>query len=65
MKKLLLFIILIIIVSLCFCLIACNKQVIDVNYKFTNAYAKIGESLIDIEIKNCILYNGTLPTKGE
>ena len=31
---------------------ACNYQVFDLNYKFTNAYVQIGDEWIDLEIKS-------------
>lgn len=53
MKKstvLLLAIVIIVIMSILFTAFSCNKQVIDLNYNFTRAYVKVGETWIDIEI---------------
>lgn len=36
----------------------CNRQVGDLNYKFTNAYVKIGEDWVDVEIKTWKDYEG-------
>lgn len=53
-KFLVLTIILVFLVGLC----ACNYQYIDLNLKFTNAYVKIGEQWIDLEIKTWRDYEG-------
>ena len=34
------------------CLAGCNKQIIDLNYKFTNAYVKIGDEWVDLELNS-------------
>ena len=36
----------------------CNYQVFDTNYTFTNAYIKIGEEWVDLEIKSWTDYEG-------
>lgn len=47
MKKILL---LTIMIMCCLAFTGCNKQIIDLNYKFTNAYVKIGEDWVDLNI---------------
>ena len=37
---------------------SCNYQLFDTNYTFTNAYVKIGEEWIDVEIKSWTDYEG-------
>lgn len=36
----------------------CNMQFVDLNFKFTNAYVKIGEEWVDLEIKTWLTYEG-------
>ena len=36
----------------------CNYQLIDMNYKYTNAYIKIGDEWKDVEIKTWKDYEG-------
>ena len=40
------------------CLSSCNKQLVDTNYTYTNAYIKVGEEWTDVEIKQWKDYNG-------
>ena len=49
MKTILICIILLVIMVLC--LTACNKQIFDTKYKFTNAYIKVGDEWVDVEIE--------------
>lgn len=51
-------IILAVILALVLCLVGCNKQIVDLNYKFTNAYVKIGDVWVDFEIKKWADYEG-------
>ena len=37
---------------------ACNKEVFDVKFKFTNAYVKVGEDWIDVEVKTWTDFEG-------
>ncbi|MGN0805346.1 MAG: hypothetical protein ACI4MS_08185 [Candidatus Coproplasma sp.] len=55
MKKL---IIITIILILAVTMIACNYQVIDMNYKYDKAYVKIGEEWQDLNIKAWKDYEG-------
>lgn len=43
--------IILLIVAMAVMFTACNKEVFDVKYKFTNAYVKVGEDWIDVEVK--------------
>ena len=43
MKKIAICIVLLVIMVLC--LTACNKQIFDTKYKFTNAYIKVGDEV--------------------
>ena len=36
----------------------CNHQMFDFNYEFSNAYVKVGEEWIDLEIKTWMDYDG-------
>ena len=47
-----------IVLALLLCLVGCNYQILDLNYNFTNAYVKIGESWVDLEIKTWLDYEG-------
>ena len=47
-----------VILALVLCLCACNYQVGDLNYHYTNAYVKIGETWVDFEIKKWKDYDG-------
>ena len=59
MKKLVVIIIIIIlIIVLAVFLTACNKQIVDFNLKFTNAYIKVGDTWIDVEISKWTDYEG-------
>lgn len=51
-------IILAVILALVLCLCACNYNMFDVNYHFTNAYVKINDVWVDVEIKNWTDYEG-------
>lgn len=55
MKK---FILMLVIVAIAVMFTACNKEVFDVQYKFTNAYVKVGEDWIDVEVKKWTDYEG-------
>lgn len=57
MKKILICILLLAVMVLC--LAACNKQIFDTEYKFTNAYIKVGDEWIDVEIKKWNDYDGS------
>ena len=50
MKKKFLVLILILMLTCLLTLSGCNKQIIDLNYEFTNAYVKIGDEWVDLEI---------------
>lgn len=50
-------IIILIIISICM-FTACNYQLVDLNYKYTNALIKIGEKWMDVEIKAWRDYDG-------
>lgn len=50
MKKKFLVLILAIMLVCTLVLSGCNKQIIDLNLKFTNAYVKIGEEWVDLKI---------------
>ena len=50
-NKILIVMILIILVLTLVVMMGCNKQIVDLKLKFTNAYVKVGEEWIDIEIK--------------
>lgn len=39
-------------------LVGCNKQVFDFEYKYTNAYIKIGDEWTDVKIKSWNDYDG-------
>ena len=41
-----------------FCVTGCNKQVWDTQYTFNNAYVKIGEEWVDLEISSWGDYEG-------
>lgn len=49
-KKVLAIMILVILILTIVLMMACNKQIIDLKLKFTNAYVKVGEEWIDVEI---------------
>lgn len=55
MKKLTL---IILIVAIAVMFTACNKEVFDVKFKFTNAYVKVGEDWIDVEVKTWTDFEG-------
>ena len=38
------------------CLTGCNYQMIDLNYSFKNAYVKIGDEWVDLELKSWMDY---------
>ena len=38
--------------------VGCNKQIIDLNYNYTNAYVKIGEEWVDLKIRSWNDYDG-------
>ena len=46
MKKIL------VLISLLFVLCGCNQQLIDLNYKFTNAIILVGDEKIEVEISS-------------
>lgn len=50
-KKILIIMILVILVLTLVVTTGCNKQIVDLKLKFTNAYVKVGEEWIDVEIK--------------
>lgn len=56
MRKLILIILIVAIIAVIFT--ACNKEVFDVKFKFTNAYVKVGEDWIDVEVKTWTDYEG-------
>lgn len=49
-KKILAITILAILVLTLILTMGCNRQIIDLKLKFTNAYVKVGEEWIDVEI---------------
>lgn len=55
MRKLIL---IILIVAIAVMFTACNKEVFDVKFKFTNAYVKVGEDWIDVEVKTWTDFEG-------
>ena len=55
MRKLVL---IILIVAIAVMFTACNKEVFDVKFKFTNAYVKVGEDWIDVEVKTWTDFEG-------
>ena len=56
MGKLILIILIVAIIAVIFT--ACNKEVFDVKFKFTNAYVKVGEDWIDVEVKTWTDFEG-------
>ncbi len=57
MKKILICILLLLVMVLC--LTACNKQIFDFKYEYTNAYLKVGDEWIDVEIEKWNDYEGS------
>ena len=52
MKKKIITAVLTAIIALqCVSMAGCNKQIFDLNYEFKNAYVKIGDEWVDLEIK--------------
>lgn len=56
MKKILVTIVMLLLAVMCFT--ACNKTVIDVNYKFTKAYICVGDEWIDVDVDKWNDYEG-------
>lgn len=56
MRKLVLIILIVAIIAVMFT--ACNKEVFDVKFKFSNAYVKVGEDWIDVEVKTWTDFEG-------
>ena len=38
--------------------VGCNKQLIDLNYNYSNAYVKIGDEWMDLKIRSWTDYDG-------
>ncbi len=59
MKKILLALLVIVMTfAIAIGTVGCNYQLIDMNYKYTNAYIKIGDEWKDVEIKTWKDYDG-------
>lgn len=58
MKKKIIILILVVMLVCLAIFSGCNMQIIDLNYKFTNAYVKIGEEWVDLEIVSWKDYEG-------
>lgn len=58
MKKIILTLLIALLIGLLPIFAGCNKQIIDLNLKFTNAYVKIGENWIDLKISTWADYEG-------